>query len=95
MNPIKPFIKWVGGKTQIIGDVIRLFPREMNNYHEPFLGGGSVLLALLSNKQSSSLLSHRQSGTIKVNGTIYASDLNANLSFTTNPFDKWLYGVHL
>jgi len=79
MNPIKPFIKWVGGKTQIIGDVIRLFPREMNNYHEPFLGGGSVLLALLSNKQSSSILSHRQSGTIKVNGTIYASDLNANL----------------
>jgi DNA adenine methylase len=79
MNPIKPFIKWVGGKTQIIGDVIRLFPREMNNYHEPFLGGGSVLLALLSNKQSTSILSHRQSGTIKVNGTIYASDLNANL----------------
>lgn len=67
---IKPFMKWVGGKTQIIHDVIALFPKEMNNYHEPFLGGGSVLLALLS---------HKKHGTIKITGKIYASDVNSNL----------------
>jgi DNA adenine methylase len=60
----------VGGKTQIIDDVIALFPSVMNNYHEPFLGGGSVLLALLSLKIS---------GRIQITGKIFASDLNLNL----------------
>lgn len=63
----KPFLKWVGGKTQIIDKIIEHFPLEINNYHEIFLGGGSVLLALL------------QEGKIKVKGHIYAYDLNNDL----------------
>jgi len=70
MEIIKPFMKWVGGKTQIINDVMALFPKSMNNYHEPFLGGGSVLLALLS---------HKEFGLLNITGKIYASDLNSNL----------------
>jgi len=69
-EPMKPFMKWVGGKTQIIHNIMELFPVSINNYHEPFLGGGSVLLALLSQMAK---------GSINVSGKVYASDLNSNL----------------
>jgi DNA adenine methylase len=68
----KPILKWVGGKTQIIDKLITDFPVEMNNYHEPFLGGGSVLLTLLS---------YVKSGIIKIHGNIYAYDLNEPLIY--------------
>jgi DNA adenine methylase len=63
----KPFLKWVGGKTQILDEVLSLFPAEMATYHEPFLGGGSVLLALLSKVRAGEILLH---------GAVYASDAN-------------------
>ena len=47
IRPIKPIIKWVGGKTQIIKQVLEKFPTQMESYHEIFLGGGSVLFGLL------------------------------------------------
>ena len=66
----KPILKWVGGKTQIIDKLITDFPVEINNYREAFLGGGSVLLTLLS---------YVKSGIIKIQGNIYAYDLNEPL----------------
>jgi DNA adenine methylase len=66
----KPLLKWVGGKTQIIDAVMELFPRTMRGYHEPFLGGGSVLLALLA---------HKRRGSIEITGPIRASDINLAL----------------
>jgi len=67
---MKPFLKWVGGKTQILDQVIESFPTEIFNYHEPFLGGGSVLFALLVKVSS---------GKIKLTGKIYCSDINTRL----------------
>jgi DNA adenine methylase len=62
----KPFLKWVGGKTQILESVLAKFPKECNNYHEPFVGGGAVLLGMLS-------------GEYVVKDKIYASDSNQSL----------------
>jgi len=68
----KPILKWVGGKTQIIDKLITDFPVEINNYCEAFLGGGSVLLTLLS---------YVKNGIIKIHGNIYAYDLNEPLIY--------------
>jgi len=68
----KPILKWVGGKTQIVDKIISEFPKEINNYREIFLGGGSVLFALLSEIKNDK---------IKINGNIYAYDLNEPLIY--------------
>ena len=48
----KPFIKWVGGKGQLLSEINKLYPVELgkniNKYAEIFLGGGAVLFDILS-----------------------------------------------
>ncbi len=66
----KPLIKWVGGKSQIIEKILYNLPRNINNYHEIFLGGGSVLLLIIWAKNN---------GIITIKNNIYAYDLNKGL----------------
>ena len=42
----KPFVKWVGGKRQILDDIRRHVPKVFERYYEPFLGGGAVFFDL-------------------------------------------------
>ena len=44
----KPFIKWVGGKSQLLDEIREKYPSKIEKYCEPFVGGGAVLLDVLS-----------------------------------------------
>jgi DNA adenine methylase len=61
--PIKPFIRWVGGKSRLLPRILPHVPNRIKNYYEPFLGGGAVFLASVS----------------RVSGRSYLADLNEHL----------------
>ena len=64
----KPFLKWVGGKTQLLPEISSRLPgeiEELDTYVEPFLGGGAVLFHMLNNHQFDK---------------IYVSDINPELT---------------
>lgn len=42
----KPFVKWAGGKSQIINELLSRVPDDYARYLEPFVGGGALLFAL-------------------------------------------------
>lgn len=46
----KPFVKWAGGKRQIIDKLKMYAPDEFNTYYEPFIGGGALLFELSPKK---------------------------------------------
>ncbi len=60
---IKPFIRWVGGKSRLIARILPHVPTSIVNYYEPFLGGGAVFLACAS----------------RVCGRYHLADLNEHL----------------
>lgn len=60
---IKPFIRWVGGKARLLPRILPHVPTTIENYYEPFLGGGAVFLACAA----------------RVSGRSYLADLNEHL----------------
>ena len=63
---IKPFIKWVGGKTQLLPEIRKFYPfsPRITKYAEPFVGGGAVLFDILGSTDLQE---------------VYISDLNSEL----------------
>lgn len=46
MNRARPFIKWVGGKTQLLPILSQMMPKHYKTYYEPFVGGGAFFFHL-------------------------------------------------
>ena len=42
----RPLLKWAGGKTQLLGEIIPKMPKKYGRYIEPFLGGGALFFAI-------------------------------------------------
>lgn len=64
---VKPFLKWAGGKSQLISEIEKYYPFEDSNitkYAEPFVGGGAILFDILSKYELKE---------------VYISDINAEL----------------
>lgn len=47
---LAPFVKWAGGKRQLLPQIKERMPEQFNNYYEPFVGGGAVTFELLPEK---------------------------------------------
>lgn len=64
---VKPFLKWAGGKSQLLSEIEKYYPfknEKITKYAEPFVGGGAVLFDILSKYELKS---------------VYISDINAEL----------------
>ena len=46
-SSVAPFVKWAGGKRQLLNQIRERMPENYNNYYEPFVGGGAVVFDLL------------------------------------------------
>ena len=61
---LKPFIKWAGGKEKELKCFQKYFPKSVNNYFEPFLGGGAVYFCMAN---------------ASLRGDVYVNDISTEL----------------
>src|SRR5215831_1677205 len=67
LRDVHPFVKWAGGKGQLLSELDKLIPNRFNRYFEPFLGGAAMFIHLASkNMISTAYLSDTNEELIKV-----------------------------
>lgn len=63
---LSPVVKWVGGKRQLLDDIIPLLPDNFSTYVEPFVGGGALLFEIQPKKAIVNDLNHELINLYKV-----------------------------
>jgi DNA adenine methylase len=51
MQPVRPFLKWAGGKTQLLPVLLERIPLEFGRYHEPFVGSAALFWELRNRRR--------------------------------------------
>ena len=97
---LKPFCKWVGGKTQLLPALLNILPSDFNvkktTYCEPFIGGGALLWklqpnnAFISDKNADLINAYKVVGIIQMSSWINLDlmNLGKNLTVFNGKLDK-------
>lgn len=85
---MKPIIRWMGGKTQLLPEILKRVPVEYSVYHEPFVGSGAVYFALAP---KNAVLSDANSELIDFYGTVRKQHTDIAALFRTFKNDKETY----
>ena len=83
----RPFVKWPGGKREEVGIIHQYIPNNIENYIEPFLGGGACFLSLDRNEYRSAYLNDFSTELI----SLYRMIQDRNEIFYNYLLDIWTY----
>src|SRR5262245_49886551 len=64
---VRPVLKWAGGKSRLLPQILAALPRRIETYYEPFIGGAAVFFALAGQRRfERAVLSDRNPALIDV-----------------------------
>ncbi|MGN1280877.1 MAG: DNA adenine methylase [Succinivibrio sp.] len=85
---LKPFVKWVGGKTTSLDKLLELFPEKITTYVEPFVGSGAVFFSLNFDR---AIINDSNQELIYAYQTIKENVFELEMYLQTLIYDKSLY----
>lgn len=85
---LKPFVKWVGGKTTSIPSLLEYIPEQISTYVEPFVGSGAVLMSLNFDK---AIINDSNSELINAYNVIKSNLGELEFYLSTLIYDRKLY----
>ena len=85
MIKAKPFVKWAGGKRQILDKLKKYIPNEFNTYYEPFVGGGALLFEL---SPKSAVINDSNQELMNVFNVLYSDKKYSKMCKYLNKFER-------